>query len=315
MDLSLQTSVEVRGDAQTQASTTEKILFEGRSPLLDVVAGLSVNGDGKYGADIANFSNTKKFFNNYFFLDQGYTDLHLKPLDLRLGRFAQTDAFESPYSLFLNSEAHAAMGMTLRYDDPFFSYESRWIELNSRSDFGTTADTPQAWREVWNETTHSFDPIGTSFPDRGASLKTYTFRFGDALKVGIQDAAVYTGRSFDAEYFASPIPAYFTQYVKTTAGRPWTTSGNENNLIGFFAQWTQADYDLGAQVLIDDFSLHFLFPDQVPNNPWKAAWTVGGHWTSDWGRWGLFHAGALKYTFEPISTLPGQESTSAYGYF
>jgi hypothetical protein len=201
--------------------------------------------------------------------------------------------------------------MRLRYEDDFFAYESRWIELNSRSNFGSTSATPPAWQWKWNGS--SYDQTGTGFPDRGANLKTFLFKFGD-LHVGLQDAGVYTGRSFDAEYFFSPVPEYFTQYVKNTDGRPWSTGGNENNIIGFFVTYTQPTYDWGAQVLIDDFSLHFLLPNQVPNNPWKAAWTLGGRVQTAWGWFGLYHAGALKYTFEPISTTPGQDSTSAYGY-
>lgn len=291
-------------------SSKETVAISGRSPLFEVGARLQINSDGKYGADIANFSASKSFFDNYFLLEQGFLSLRLNPLEFQAGRYVQEEAFESPYSLFVNSQGHSAMGMRVRYEDPFFSYESRWIELNLRSGF-STADTPEAWRRVWNGS--GYDLVGTGFPDRGANIKTFIFKFG-ALRVGLQDAGVYTGRSFDAEHFVSPMPSYFTQYVKNTAGRPWTTGGNENNLLGFFLDWTQPAYTLGLQVLVDDFSLHFLFPDQVPNNPWKAAWTFGGRFKTDIGRFGIFHAGALKYTFAPITTGQGQDAESAYGY-
>jgi len=301
----------VDGGELSNFSTKETIGLSGTAPFLDAVARLSANNDGKYGADIANFSTSKRFFNNYFFLDEGYTRFHFSDVQFQVGRYSQTEDFQSPYSLFLNSRGIPAMGMRLRYEDDFFAYESRWIELNRRSNFGSTSATPPAWQYKWNGS--GYDQIGTGFPDRGANLKTFLFKFGD-LHLGFQDAGVYTGRSFDAEYFFSPVPEYFTQYVKNTDGRPWSTGGNENNIIGFFLTYTQPTYDWGAQVLIDDFSLHFLFPNQVPNNPWKAAWTVGGRVQTAWGWFGLYHAGALKYTFEPISTTPGQDSTSAYGY-
>lgn len=292
-------------------SNKEFLGFAAKNSFFEAVTQLSMNNDGKYGADIANFTNSKHFFNNYFYIDQGYTTLHFKPLDLQVGRYAQKDEFDSPYSLFLNSMGHSALGMRLRYEDDFFAYESKWIDLNDRSDFGKPDNTPPAWQWVWDGTQYVRE--GTGFPDRGANLKTFLFKFGD-VHVGLQDAAVYTGRSFDAEYFVSPLPEYFTQYVKTTAGRPWSTGSNENNLIGFFVTATKPEYDWGVQVLIDDFSLHFLFPDQVPNNPWKAAWSLGGHLSTVWGRFGLFTAGALKYTFEPITTGVGNDTTSAYGY-
>lgn len=301
----------IDGGALSNTSTKETIGVSGTTDLFEAVAQLSANSDGKYGADIANFSNSKHFFNNYFYLDQGYTLFYFNPLQFQIGRYEQKDEFVSPYSLFLNSRDLPAMGMRLRYEDDFFAYESRWIELNSRSNFGSTAATPPAWQWVWDGT--QYVQKGTGFPDRGANLKTFLFKFG-SLHVGLQDAGVYTGRSFDAEYFFSPVPEYFTQYVKNTDGRPWSTGGNENNIIGFFVTDTQPTYDWGVQVLLDDFSLHFLFPDQVPNNPWKAAWSLGGRVRTPFGRFGLYHAGALKYTFEPISTGEGQDSTSAYGY-
>ena len=301
LKLSLSTDAEV--SAGPALSSKETVAILGRSSLFEAGAQLQINSDGKYGADIANFSSSKSFFNNYFYLDQGYLLFRNNPLEFQVGRYAQKDAFESPYSLFLNSANTSAMGMRFRYEDQWFAYESRWIELNNRSSFDN-ADTPEAWRPVSGN---------GGFPDRGANIKTFLFKFG-ALKVGLQDAGVYTKRNFDLEYFASPMPEYFTQYVKNTGGRPWSTGGNENNLLGFFVDWAQPTYNLGLQVLIDDFSLHFLFPDQVPNNPWKAAWTFGGQFKTNIGRFGIYQAGALKYTFEPITASPGQEQESAYGY-
>jgi hypothetical protein len=301
----------IDGQQISNASTKETIAVYGRSEFIDAVAQMSANNDGVYGSDIANFSTTKRLFNNYFYLEQGYTEFHFSPLQFQIGRYVQKDEFNSPYSLFLNSRGLSALGMRIRYEDDFFAYESKWISLNSNSNFSSVSATPPAWQYTWNGS--AYVQNGTGFPDRGANLKTFLFKFGD-LHLGLQDAGIYTGRSFDPEYFFSPIPEYFTQYFKTTDGRPWSTGGNENNLIGFFVTYVQPTYDWGAQVLIDDFSLHFLLPDQVPNNPWKAAWSVGGRVQTAWGRFGLYHAGALKYTFEPITTAPGQDSTSAYGY-
>jgi hypothetical protein len=293
-------------------STKETVGIAGKSSLFDAQAQLYVSGDGKYGSDIANFRDTKSFFKNYFFLEKGFLDLHLTPFDIQGGRFAQYDAFSSPYSLFLNSQGHSALGLRVHYEDSWFVYETRWIQLTANSDFGTVANTPAAWQQTWDGT--KYVQTGTGFPDRGASFHNYIFKFGDALRVGLQDAAVYSQRSFDPEYFISPAPGYFTQYFRTTAGRPWTTSGNDNYLMGLFTTYQQPAYDLGFQVLIDDFSLHFLLPDQVPNNPWKAAWTLGGRFRTDLGWFGFYHAGALKYTFEPITTGPGGDSQSAYGF-
>jgi hypothetical protein len=280
-------------------STKELLSLQSNSPWLDLSAALSINSDGKYGADIANFKDHQDFFHNYFLMESGFTQLHFDTLGLQLGRIPQVDPFGGPYSLFVNSSRPSALGAVLSYRDSVFSYESRWIQLNSRSNMGV--DAPEAWSDA------------KGFPDRGANIKTLMFHVGDQT-LGIQDAAVYTKRNFDLEYFVSPMPEYFTQYFYGTAGRPWTTSTNENNLIGFFWKLHRPEWNLGAQVLIDDFSLHFLLPSAVPNNPWKAAWTVGGDVATAWGTFGLHHAGALKYTFEPIDARRGDEAGSAYGY-
>ena len=284
-------------------STKEQIDLSVRSALFDAILTSSINSDGKYGSDIANFRDSHSFFQNYVLIESGYTALHLNPIEFEVGRMRQKDPLESPYSLFINSTNPSAVGAVLSYHDSFFSYESRWIRLNDRSDLGS--GVPPAWSTV--------NGGANGFPDRGANIKTLTFTLGHQ-KFGIQDAGVYTGRSFDLEYFVSPMPEYFTQYFYGTAGRPWTTSTNENNLIGFFWSWDDPRFKVGAQVLIDDFSLHFLFPAQVPNNPWKAAWTVGAELPTWAGTFGLHHAGALKYTFEPIDSAVGKESGSAYGY-
>lgn len=284
-----------------RSSARELITSRLHSSIFDLDAALSVNSDGRYGADIAYFRNSGTFFNNYFRIEEGYTTLRLAPLRFQLGRLPHREIYDSPYSLFLNSQAVRTNGMVLRYDSPRFVYESRWVELNSDSNFGEESHTPEAWRP------------GTGFPDRGANLKTFLFQVG-TMRLGLQEAGVYTGRSFDGEYFLNPVPEYFVQYLKGTSGRPWTTSTNENYLMGFFWDWRESWFSLGVQFLDDDFSFNMFSNELFPNNPWKAAWTVGGTLESEWGRWGLYHAGALKYTFEPITTGPGTEAQSAYGY-
>jgi len=296
----ISTTVEASGKVE-QGLFSSKELFDLRAQtgVLDLQAGLSINSDGRYGADIANFRDAHSLFDTYYLMEKGFAEIKLNPITFQIGRIPQEDPFDSPYSLFINSRHPSATGAVFTYQDSFFRYESRWIRLNDRSDLGS--DVTQAWSSTGG------------YPDRGANIKTLTFQLGHQT-FGVQDAGVYTGRSFDLEYFVSPMPEYFTQYFYGTGGRPWATGSNENNLIGFFWTWDESLFRLGAQVLIDDFSLHFLLPDQVPNNPWKAAWTVGAEMKTWAGTFGLHHAGALKYTFEPIDTTLGEEGDTAYGY-
>jgi hypothetical protein len=252
------------------------------------------------------------------------------------GRFRLYDIVDSPYSLFLNSLGHSGNTVSFKYESPRFIYQTRWIELNARSGVGSPA-----WNEYYyrlqpgealpnqknplydssNIPSNRYDSLTTlGFPDRGANYKIYALKIDD-WRLGFLDAAVYTGRSFDFEYLLSPIPQYFIQYVKGTPGRPWATDSNENNLIGLFwdidrpGQWSAY-----AQLLIDDFSLGFLkwAYDGFSDNPWKAAWALGGRVHTPIGRFGFHHALALKYTFEPIGSpegnIAGDDARSAYGY-
>jgi hypothetical protein len=288
-------------------STKEHITSRVRSSLFDLDAAITIANDGQYGADIAYLRGSNTFGSNYILMDEGSTTLRLRPVSVQVGRVPQRETYDSPYSLFLNSQGTTAFSALLTFDSPSFAYESRWLLLNDRSNFGSPDHTPEAWR--WAD---GAGGNGHGFPDRGANLKTFLFRWG-TMRLGLQEATVFTKRTFDPAFFFNPVPEYFTQYLGGTSGRPWTSLENDNYLMGLFWDWREPGFSLGGQVLIDDFSFNFLGNSLFPNNPWKAAWTVGGTLTNDLGTWGFYHAGALKYTFEPVTTLAGSESDTAYG--
>jgi hypothetical protein len=273
------------------------------SKYVDLIGALSLYDDKKYMPFQADLPGGK-IANLHFFMDEGGAKLHFGPLSLDAGRFKHYDVIDSPYSLFINSNGNSAFLMNIRYEDDFFFYESRWLELNYRSYLDPTLATGNG----------AAFPSG--YPDRGANIKTYGFKIGQGMRFGFQDAAIYTGRSFDAEYFLSPIPQYFIQYAKTNGGTPWSTGGNENDIVGIFCDWARVDgYSFNAQLLIDDFSVHGLSPSTLPNNPWKLAWTFGGRKETDYGSFGFYHAGATKYTFEPITmNKASQLEENCYGY-
>jgi hypothetical protein len=159
------------------------------------------------------------------------------------------------------------------------------------------------------------------FPERGINYKVYALKVKD-WRLGFLDAVVYTGRSFDLEYFLNPIPMAFINYAKDTPGRPWTTGSNESSLMGFFWDIEKDErWDAYAQLLIDDFSLWFAraLYDGFSPNPWKTAWALGGRIHTPIGRFGFHHGGALKFTFEPIGVdgsgrYAYDSAATAYGY-
>lgn len=274
-------------------STKEDIRFLYAGANFDVVAALSMSNDKKYGADIANLPDGT-FLGNYFLMEEGGLRYRGGGLTLEAGRFFHEDPVPGPYALFLNPRGPSAPSARIRFENDFFLYESVWIELNNGS---------ECFTDEW--------PAG--FPDRGANVKTYALKLGDGMRLGFQDSAVYTGRSFDYEYFLSPVPQYFIQYVKGTDGRPWTSGANENNIIGLFWDWERERARFRVQTLMDDFNLHFILPD-TPNNPWKAAWSLNAEFDTALGTFGVRHAGATKHTFQPSVQDRSRPDLMAYGY-
>ncbi|HSV56288.1 MAG TPA: hypothetical protein VLH39_04170 [Magnetospirillaceae bacterium] len=228
----------------------------------------------------------------YFWMESGGMAWRIGDLTFRGGRLPHYDFVNSPYSLLIHGDGLTADILEITYDSGRFLYSSRWIELNHNSDVVTTV-------------------FPTGFPDRGANLKTYAVRFGD-MTFGIQDAIVYAGRSFDFEYFVSPIPAYVIQDARRQTGRPWSEEGEENNIIGFFWNWARPDgWDIHTQWILDDGNLHWLNPDVFDTHqPFKMAWTAGVSRKTPSGTFSFYHAGATKYSFQTSWGLPGRE----YGY-
>ncbi|GAB1481405.1 hypothetical protein MASR2M78_02200 [Treponema sp.] len=292
--------------------TKEEGRLEYNSGPFTLIADLYISNDQKYLPNEALLSSGT-FLNNYFIMQEGALSYTLGNLSLSGGRLRNYDIVDSPYSLFINSLGHTSSGMNLRYETDHFIYQTKWIELNSRN----AVSTP-AWDKY-----HAYMNSGSlGMPDRGANYKIYALKYND-MRFGFLDAAVYTGRSFDAEYFLNPIPQYFIQYVKGEHGRPWSTDSNENDIIGLFWDIKKPGlWDAYTQFLMDDFSMYAILGDKTVNNPWKAAWAMGGSLATRYGTIGFHHGGALRYTFEPITSerdsdgnhLKSDIARTAYGY-
>ena len=252
---------------------------------------LSANTDGKYGPALAGSGTIP---GTYFTVEEGGIKSSLGALSLAAGRFRHYDVVDTPYSLFVNGRGLAAPILDIAFDDGRFFYESRWIGLNSDSDSKT---------EAWP----------TGFPSRGATIKDYGLHIGD-MRIGFQDAAVYCGQAFDYEYFLNPIPMYFTQYFKGTGGTPWTEDRNDNSIIGLFWDWNRPDgLSFLAQLLVDDFNVHWLLPS-TPDFPWQAAFSLGARVRTKYGRFGLFVAGATEYSFEGNQMTTEDQASNCYSY-
>ncbi|MCL2805227.1 MAG: hypothetical protein FWD26_04735 [Treponema sp.] len=279
----------------------------------------------------------------YFLLNEGGITYNGQILQIAAGRFRNYDETNSPYSLFLNSDGISANTFKIRLESKYVFYQTQWIQLNWSSGVSSPAWNEYQRRKQNADTTDPLspfyppnhwyqdsgvDPWDTSglltygFPDRGLNIKIYGLKVKD-WRFGFIDAALYSQRPFDLEYFLIPLPMYFVQYFRTTEGRPWATQNNDKSIMGFFWDLDKKSWDAYAQLLIADFSFGFLnvFLDEeyFSPNPWKLAWSLGGRVKTKIGNFGFHHAGALKYTFNPIGTnyeglYAHDAANTAYGY-
>jgi hypothetical protein len=257
----------------------------------ELVGAISANRDGKYGAALADIPGGN-LFGFYLLIEEGGARASLGPVSVEAGMLSFRDAVDTPYSLFVNSGGASSPTVDFKYRAGPFSYDSRWIGLNLDSKAGIS----DAW------------PGG--FPDRGAAIKSFSVDLGE-MRIGFQDAMVFSGRYFDFDYLALPIPMYFTQYVRGSGGVPWTTGYDDNTIMGLYWAWDRpGSFSCLAQVLLDDFGLGGLFPGW-PDNPWQIAAGLGGRIPLGRGSLGLYAAMATKYCFEPSNA---DKSADAYGY-
>lgn len=286
-------AVGAEGYLSGEVTSREFIDFSFNSEHFGFVAATSFHQDDDYAPDIGNLPGGT-LFGSYFLMDQGGLVFRGLGMELQAGRLEHHDVIDSPYSLFISSKRLPANIINFRYENAFAFYETRWIELNKDSAVTTPA-------------------FPGGFPDRGAQLKTYGVKVG-TMRFGFQDAAVYSGKSFDLEYLLSPMPNYLIQYVKGTAGRPWTTGANENDIMGFFWDWEANDeLYFNAQILLDDVNVFGI--GNTPLNPWKAAYSLGARLKTDYGTFSFHHALATKFVYERSEDIVQDKYAYSYTYY
>lgn len=261
-------------------------IFQHKTDIFDLYIDVEFYNNDKY-----SFNEDKFYAGHYFIMKNGYTDIRLnKNLNFKLGRMEQKDEIESPYTLFFSSENHSALSYELKYEDERFFYKSRWIALNSElSEFKDEND------EVI---------------ERGANYKAFGFKFGKYRFV-YQDIVVYKDRYFDMDYFANPIPAYFSQEGTHSMNSPWNQNTNENSIMGFLLDRKGDENYCSIQVLIDDFNANRIFDKGGKQNPDKIAFSLSYESEKEYGYLKLHLAGATKYTFEPMGS---KNTNQRYGY-
>ena len=249
------------------------------------------------------YNPTESWMGDYvFLLSEGKSAIRLGDHTLEGGYLKHAPFIDGGYDLFLNSRVHSSVGLAYEYDGPSFYYQTRWLQVNERS-----------------EQTYSYGPaevFGEYWRDRGANMRIIGIRAG-SLFFGLREAALYMDRSFDAHHLLSPLPTIFTNTLMTQGGNPWTQRTNDNSLSGLFLTYDGPEYLFSGQLLLDDINLNFLFPDDSPyirENLNKIAWSLGGSMDFPFGTLGLYHAGATKYTFGATYASSTNPNTIPYEY-
>jgi len=250
---------------------------------VEFIGSMSLRNDGKYGEVQSGY-----WLGFGASFDEGGVRIRQPPFLLRAGRFVQQDLVDSPYSLFVSSAGLSAVLLDVAVETPKLFFSSRWMQLNRDSALG--------------------------YPDRGANLRSYGVSFG-SFRFGFQDAIVYTDRVFNLEYLVNPLPGFFLQYITGSGGVPWREATNDNSLMGFFLDFTEAELYGYGQILIDDLNTNAVLNPDSFQNPSKIAWSIGGRYELAEGTVGLYHAGATKYTFQAYGGgSPGSATDTKYGY-
>ena len=252
-----------------------------------VSGAITFRNDGKYAEQQAGYWAG---FNAT--LDEGGVAVSADPFSIRAGRFTHADAVGSPYSLFVSSAPLPVLLLDMAVETDRFFYTSRWLGLNRNGRV----------------------PDPDNLINRGATIKTWGVQLGE-LRLGFQDALVYPDRLFDVEYLLSPVPGFFLQYVKVAAGNPWSEVGNDNSIMGLFVDYTVPRFTTYGQLLVDDFNANAILKPDSFQNPNKIAWSLGGSVRTGAGTFGLYHAGATKYTFQAYGGgSVGSATDTRYGY-
>ncbi|TVR04531.1 MAG: hypothetical protein EA403_04830 [Spirochaetaceae bacterium] len=254
---------------------------------------------------------------------EGMVQLNLTPVTLTGGRVQHRDEVATPYSLFISSWAPASIILEIAYEDRFFFYRSRWIELTRNSRNFQQRIPVYGWEDSDGnpEQDPPFWTPGSSGPvegywwqplDRGANYKVYGVRLGD-WRFGFQESVVYINQSFYPEFFLSPLPMYFTQLFNTEGDFPWVQRDDENSHMGFFVDVVKPDWTAYFQFILGDMNLNFL-AEEDRSHPQKWGWSLGGTRDTPVGRFGFYHAGATKYLFAATSVAADNYSTKRYEY-
>ncbi len=300
LDLNLGLMFTVQSDAAKPTTSSEPLrgCFNGglyqKAGDFEFLWSVIVNNEKKYPAEaLSGLSGSLSYYT-----ENAGVKYQKDGIRLTLGQFANHDMVNSPYSLFISGVGHQAIMAEVQVERGDFFYLDRWVGLNHNLQqnlyFTGSSIDPSTSQYAGTAT------VGNLYRDRGVALKSYGVQKGP-LRIGFQDALLYTGEYFNIDTFVNPAPGWLVQYGANAVGRPWANTMDMNNMIGFFADYATPKYYAYAQVLIDDLvASKIVHPERLYYAPNKLAGSLGGTINTQAGTFGLYLAGATRFTFESV---------------
>jgi hypothetical protein len=233
----------------------------------------------------------------YLMMNEGYTKIKEGALSFTGGYLRAKGTVDTPYDALVNGNRIGSLGADLYYENGGFTYESRWICVNMNS--------------IWTYGSDYGSGMATEpWADRGVNYRAFSYDFGK-LRLGYEESAIYLGRSFDALYFLSPMPAILTNtLVNQAVANPWVEDSNDGCIMGLFGEYRLDDLYLEAQFEIDDINIPYF----IASNEDKFAWSLGGKWKTQYGTFSFYHGGATQYTYEATYGVANTANVYPYQY-
>lgn len=220
--------------------------------------------------------DTQVVFGHNFLIYEGIIGLVFDQFLITAGWGPLNDIIDSPYSLLFSSRKNPAINVDFVYDSDAFFFVTRWVVLNYQS--------------------------ALDFQDRGMNARSLGFKVYDrwdgVWRVGYQDAAVYVDRYFDPIYAFVPLPYAMTQLFVSVSGNPIETKPDPNVFFGIFIDYVRGPHYSYLQLLLDDATIAGIAQTFTA----KIAWSLGYRIDTDVGKFGFYHAGATKSTYQATRT-------------
>ena len=236
-------------------------------------ASAGITNQGKYAGEVGSIGEALR--GHWFQLYEGVLALNFEKITVSGGYSAHSDIIDSPYSLFISSADIPAITFDFSYTGELFFATSRWVGLSLDSGL-TNVDSNN-------------DSAAVNLADRGLNYRTFGVAIGNSWRVGYQESIVYLDQYFSPIYFLAPVPYIFSALIAERVGSPLYSTTAVNPNIGIFVEYDSIPHYGYIQVLVDDVGVASTI---------KMAWSAGYEFASNVGRFGFYHAGATKNTFQ-----------------